>query len=173
MGFNSEGEAMTDGRDENGRFTAGNPGGPGRPRRATERQYLVALADALTLDHWREIVRRAVQDATDGDAKAREWLGRFALGAQPLTFAQLAALEHLGITDAHMVRAEAEQYVREGDWFDDRTPAQMALDLLKADEAAAERERRRLDRAARKAALLAAPAAEDGAESADNGSPAG
>lgn len=163
---------MAGGRDENGRFTAGNPGGPGRPRRAIERQYLAALSDAIPLDEWRAIVSRAVQDAKDGDAKAREWLSRYALGAEPLTFTQLAALEHLGVTDSYMVRAEAEQYVRDGDWFDDRSPAQIALEMLKADEAAADRERRRLERAARRAALPA-PVAGDGAPAADNGNPAG
>src|SRR5688500_7200358 len=34
---------MTYGRDENGRFVAGNRGGPGRPPRSGEQQYLLAL----------------------------------------------------------------------------------------------------------------------------------
>jgi hypothetical protein len=29
---------------------------------------------------WREIVERAVTDAKDGDAKAREWLARYLVG---------------------------------------------------------------------------------------------
>jgi len=57
----------TDGRTDNGRFAPGNPGGPGRPRRAIESEYLATLGDAVSLDDWREIVTRAVSDA-----KARE-----------------------------------------------------------------------------------------------------
>jgi hypothetical protein len=43
----------------NGRFAVGNPGGPGRPRRAIEREYLAALSDTVSLGDWREIVERA------------------------------------------------------------------------------------------------------------------
>ena len=38
-----------DGRDPLGKFAKGNPGGPGRPRRTVEREYLAALSDALPL----------------------------------------------------------------------------------------------------------------------------
>ena len=33
-------------RNMNGTFAPGNPGGPGRPRRGVERQYLAAFAEA-------------------------------------------------------------------------------------------------------------------------------
>ena len=85
-------------RDEAGRFTTGNPGGPGRPRRAVELDYLAALGDALTLADWREIVTRAVTDAKAGDKSAREWVGRYALGAQPFSLIDLARREALGVT---------------------------------------------------------------------------
>jgi len=74
-----EGSAM-DGRDERGRFAPGNAGGPGRPRRDTERAYLSMLAEACPLERWRAIVQRAVADAAGGDAKAREWLSTYLLG---------------------------------------------------------------------------------------------
>ena len=44
---------------QTGRFLPGNPGGPGRPRRAVE---------------------RAVADAERGDAKARPWPGAYRAG---------------------------------------------------------------------------------------------
>jgi hypothetical protein len=69
--------------DHRGRFTVGNAGGPGRPRRAVERDYLRALNAAVSLHDWREIVEAAVARAKEGDAKAREWLARYLLGATP------------------------------------------------------------------------------------------
>lgn len=71
---------MNEGRDKSGKFAAGNPGGPGRPPRATERDYLVALSEACSTDDWQEIVTRAVDDAKDGDAKARAWLAGYLVG---------------------------------------------------------------------------------------------
>jgi hypothetical protein len=63
-----------DGRNSNGTFAAGNPGGPGRPRRTVEREYLAALADVASLEAWREISQRAVEDAKSNNAQARSWL---------------------------------------------------------------------------------------------------
>jgi hypothetical protein len=68
------------GRTSRGQFAPSNPGGPGRPRRATERDYLAALSEACPPGVWREIIERAVIDAKDGDAKAREWLARYLIG---------------------------------------------------------------------------------------------
>src|SRR5437762_975939 len=70
---------VANGRQTNGRFATGNPGGPGRPRRAVEREYLAALSDVVSLDTWREIVGRAVDDAKRGNAKARDWLAKHLL----------------------------------------------------------------------------------------------
>jgi hypothetical protein len=67
-------------RDANGRFRPGHPGGPGRPRRAVEADYLATLSDAVPLDRWRAIVARAVEDAEQGDAKARAWLTDHLIG---------------------------------------------------------------------------------------------
>ena len=71
------------GRDNQGRFSKGNPGGPGRPRRAVEEDYLAALSDQLSIERWENIVSKAIQDAEDGDHKARDWIARYALGPSP------------------------------------------------------------------------------------------
>jgi hypothetical protein len=67
-------------RDSNGRFAEGNRGGLGRPKRATERHYLDAMQVACSPEEWREIVGKAVTDAKNGDAKARDWLSNYLLG---------------------------------------------------------------------------------------------
>ncbi len=71
---------MNSGRDNSGKFAAGNAGGPGRPPRATERDYLVALSESCSTNDWQEIVTRAVDDAKGGDAKARSWLASYLVG---------------------------------------------------------------------------------------------
>ena len=74
---------MTSGRNADGKFAAGNPGGPGRPPRAIEFQYLARLGDAVGLDDWQRIVEKAKEDALSGDSRAREWLARYLLGDPP------------------------------------------------------------------------------------------
>ena len=71
------------GRDNQGRFSKGNPGGPGRPRRAVEEDYLAALSDQLSIERWENIVSKAIQDAENGDHRARDWIARYALGPSP------------------------------------------------------------------------------------------
>ena len=72
-----DGESM----NKTGRlFQIGNPGGPGRPKRQTEEGYLKALMGACDLDKWGQICDRAVQDALNGEPKAREWLARYLIG---------------------------------------------------------------------------------------------
>lgn len=68
------------GRRSNGQFANGNPGGPGRPRRPVETDYLKALSEACPPETWREIVNRAVRDAVAGDPQARAWLSKYLLG---------------------------------------------------------------------------------------------
>lgn len=67
-----------------GLFKLGNSGGPGRPKRQTESAYLGAMMQACSLDDWQSIVAQAVADAKTGDAKSREWLGRYLVG-EPAT----------------------------------------------------------------------------------------
>src|SRR5262245_57364772 len=66
-----------------GRFVEGNPGGPGRPRRPIEREYLRALNEAVSLEEWAEVVRAAVAQAKKGDSKARDWLTQYLIGSNP------------------------------------------------------------------------------------------
>lgn len=84
---------IAEARDGQGRFAPGNGGGPGRPRRDVESRYMAALGDSVSLNDWREIVCRAVQDAKDGDSKSRDWLARFLLGSAPPTLLSIAAEE--------------------------------------------------------------------------------
>ena len=63
-----------------GQFQKGNPGGPGRPKRATEGAYLRALTDACPPDTWREICEAQVSAARSGDSKAAAWLCRYLMG---------------------------------------------------------------------------------------------
>jgi hypothetical protein len=93
-------------RDANGRFAVGNPGGPGRPRRAVEQDYLATLADAVPLKKWKRIVSRAVEDAEAGDAKARRWISEHLVGRQPDALTALAATELAGTLDDE-IRAQA------------------------------------------------------------------
>lgn len=82
---------MAEDRTQKGQFAPGNPGGPGRPRRAVEHEYLTTLSEAVPLGTWRDICRRAAKDARAGDAKARDWLSRYLLGGNLLE--RIAMLE--------------------------------------------------------------------------------
>jgi hypothetical protein len=98
-------------RGADGRFKAGWTGGPGRPRRATEADYLRVLSDAVPLDQWEAIVRMAVESALIGDPKAREWLTKHLLGVpEPGALQALAVDELTGrdrLADAVEVEREA------------------------------------------------------------------
>jgi hypothetical protein len=67
-------------RDERGRFVKGNGGGPGRPKRSREEQYLDVLLGVCTPDEWKIVCAVALSRAKAGDAKAREWLGNYIIG---------------------------------------------------------------------------------------------
>ena len=73
-------------RNPDGTFAEGNGGGPGRPARATERQYMAVVMAACDLDTWQAIVERAVTDAKNGDSTARAWLASYSRWAsRPVT----------------------------------------------------------------------------------------
>jgi len=99
-------------RTSNGRFAFGNPGGPGRPRRAVERQYLATLSETVSLDDWRDIVRVAMTFAKQGDAKARDWLTRYLIGENPINLAALAADEAAGIGPAEDIVEQMARGIR-------------------------------------------------------------
>lgn len=99
---------LQNGRTASGAFAAGNTFGKGRPRRAVESEYLAALGNAVTLDTWGEIVKKAVEDAKAGDAKAREWVTRYVLGTEPITLMQLARRELQDIKPEDEIAASIE-----------------------------------------------------------------
>ena len=70
----------TNGRDSSGKFVPGNPGGPGRPPRATEESYLATMRETISQQDWKEICKRALKDAKAGDHKARQWIADFLIG---------------------------------------------------------------------------------------------
>jgi hypothetical protein len=51
-----------------------------RPAGPPWNPYRLALLDAVTLDAWRAICRRAVEDARKGDRAARQWCDRYVPG---------------------------------------------------------------------------------------------
>lgn len=69
-------------RDQQGRFATGNRGGPGRPKRETEREYLGVILRLCPPKTWGHIVEKAVADATNGDDKARAFLAKYLLPAE-------------------------------------------------------------------------------------------
>ena len=101
------------GRQANGRFAYGNQGGPGRPRRKVEEDYLVALAEAVPFDLWQRIVSKAADDALNGDAKAREWLSNYLLRGvrlrDTLTRDHRTDLDLLGYEPIEAQNVEARQ----------------------------------------------------------------
>ena len=65
------------GRDNDGRFTRGNPGGPGNPYAQRTAQIRQAMLAAMTEDDVKAIVRALVEKAKTGDViAAREVLNR-------------------------------------------------------------------------------------------------
>jgi hypothetical protein len=65
------------GRDRQGRFAAGNPGGPGNPYVKRAAEIRTAMMDAVSDDDLRAIVRALVKKAKRGDTvAAREVLDR-------------------------------------------------------------------------------------------------
>jgi hypothetical protein len=89
-------------------FQKGNDGGPGRPRKETERRYLKSLIGCVPIARWRAVVKRALADAEAGDAKARDWLSRHLTGDQPLQL--LAQEERLDALEAaEQARQERER----------------------------------------------------------------
>ena len=78
--LNGEKTVEQNGRKTNGQFAKGNGGGPGRPPRDVEADYLTTLIATVTADRWRRIVARAADDAEAGDHRTREWLGKYLVG---------------------------------------------------------------------------------------------
>lgn len=68
------------GTGTNGRWRKGQSGNPaGRPKRVKEAEYLRLLNQQVTATCWVRIIDKAIKQALEGDAKAREWLSRYLL----------------------------------------------------------------------------------------------
>ena len=62
------------GRDTNGHFAPGNPGGPGRPKRLDYRGLCEFIRDRVTERDMEEIIQVALEQAKDGDRYARDFV---------------------------------------------------------------------------------------------------
>lgn len=101
-------------RDKNGQFIKGNPGGPGRPSRPTEAAYLNVLMNACTIDDFKEICERAVSDAKDGEAKARDWVGRHLIGNVKADAPTPMTIQQLSLSDIDPVYLERARSLLQG-----------------------------------------------------------
>jgi len=75
-----------------GYFQPGNPGNPnarGRPRRAVEQAYLDVTIASVPVARWKKVVMRALEQAEEGDATARAWLGKYLIGDDPFQLVEL------------------------------------------------------------------------------------
>jgi aryl-alcohol dehydrogenase-like predicted oxidoreductase len=108
-----------DHRDAKGRFAYGHPGGPGRPRRALEQDYLHTLSAACPPERLAGIVERLAVAAERGDQSAIQILLRYLVGnpsAAP-TLTQMAIAEMANMDpaerEAKALRFQAlgEQYL--------------------------------------------------------------
>ena len=110
------------GRKSNGQFAAGNPGGPGRPSRAIEAEYLDVLSERVTIEKWRRIVARAADDAEAGDHRARQWLGQYLIADQKMTHVDVTA--ETGITVLEV-----------DDWYGNREALDRGIEKHKTSQA--------------------------------------
>jgi hypothetical protein len=88
-------------RGPDGKFLPGNKAARngGRPRRSTEEKYLKALSDSVSLDDWKAIALKAVEQARAGDKDARTWLGNYLIG-KPTEYQVIDAdIESDSVTD--------------------------------------------------------------------------
>ena len=65
------------GREVNGRFARGCKGGPGRPPRRKEADYLRALGNVVSPQDWEAVCKKALADAKAGDSRARAWPAQY------------------------------------------------------------------------------------------------
>lgn len=67
-------------RDEKGHFVKGHSGGPGRPPKEREERFYEIMLSAVTYENWKEIVKKAVDQAKRGDSSARKFLADYLIG---------------------------------------------------------------------------------------------
>lgn len=88
-------EPFGDGRDERGRFTAGNVGGPGNPHAQQVGKLRSALLEAVRPEDLEAITRKLVELATGGDIAAARVILERTLGrpTEPDLLERIEALE--------------------------------------------------------------------------------
>lgn len=82
------------GRDEQGRFTVGNGGGPGNPHATQVGRLRSALLSAVTEEDMRDVVRALAKKAKGGDVAAARVLFDRVLG-RPIEADLLARIDAL------------------------------------------------------------------------------
>ena len=89
------GNGSNGGRDDRGRFTQGNEGGPGNPHSLQVSRLRSALLNAVTEDDMREIIEALVAKAKAGSIAAARVLFNRTLGKplEPDIIARIEALE--------------------------------------------------------------------------------
>lgn len=82
----------SDQRDERGRFKPGCAPGPGNPLVKRVAEYRNALMECVSIDDYKRVIKRMVEDAINGDAAARsEMLNRLhGRPTQPLEISDAA-----------------------------------------------------------------------------------
>jgi hypothetical protein len=72
-------------------FVKGGVPGPGRPKVTHSRSdYLVRLHDKMPMQTWDAILDKAIEQALEGDARARDWLTGYLVG-RPLQAVELSS----------------------------------------------------------------------------------
>ena len=82
------------GRDSGGRFTKGNPGGPGNPYARRVAELRSTMIDAVTDADMQVVIAAIVQQARDGDLAAAKLLFDRTLGP-PIAADIMAKIEEL------------------------------------------------------------------------------
>jgi hypothetical protein len=87
-------QTAANGRDTHGRFTLGNPGGPGSPHVGKVAKLRAALFATVSAKDLRKIIRGLVKAAVEGDIAAAKMILQWTLG-EPLAWDVLARIETL------------------------------------------------------------------------------
>lgn len=81
------------GRDDQGRFSKGNRGGPGNPYARQTARLLKVIRDAVSAEELRNITRKLVEKAQQGDTAAARILFTYVVG-KPLPAGQPDMVDH-------------------------------------------------------------------------------